>query len=417
MRRLLPFMLAVGVVACQAQPAATPTFVITTTAPSPRGFTTAGQPALTPSPRPTLAPTPSTEPGPPRDDNPPIPPKTPAPVPSPTPAGGNIGGPTPQPAVTPTPGLAIVAAPQAADTWETGPTLRRPRAGLVAALVGGVLVAAEGGPRPSLEILTAGAEAGGWRLNERHDPRLATGTFLTDGVSLMGTGVAANALYAVGGSNGGLTNQILRYGAEGFVDQVASLTKPAKAVAAGQIGETLVVAGGVGPDGLLDSVQRLTISQGKSESGLPMPAATAGSASVPFEGRLWVIGGYRVTRLGELVPTTAVMTYDPAGNAWRASDDGQADPPPALPEARHSGAAAVVDGKLYVVGGAGLGGGLTGTVLVLDRSVQPAFWRPVASLPTPRALLAAAVFGGKIWAIGGRGADGQSTTAVEVYQP
>ncbi len=402
---------ATALLACQGKPETSPSLVLTSSAPPSRTLVVARK-SPTPAPRPSIAATP------PRDVNPPLPPSTPAPVPSPTGPGGAVGGPTPQPAATPTPSLALTAGLQPSDTWLPGPTLRRPRAGLVAGVLAGALMAIEGAPRPSLETLGAAEGTGAaWRLAEGHDPHLSTNTFLDNGISLMAAAVTGTTLLTAGGADGGLTGTVARYGAQGFIDRVATLAVPVKAAAGGQIDGTLVVAGGLASDGPTDGVQRLVVATGGVTEGLKMPTAVAGAASAVLDGKLWVIGGFEFTRLGELVARTGVMVYDPAANTWRATDDGLADPPPALPEARHSGAAAVVDGRLFVVGGVGTGGGLVDTVLVLDRSVQPPRWRPLASLPTPRALLGLAAFDGRLWAIGGRGGDGQPSTVVEVYRP
>lgn len=412
-RRLVPVLATATILlACQGQPNATSDLVLTKGTPAAREFVTTARKSPSPTPRPSVAPTP------PRDVNPPVPPASPAPIPSPTSPGGAVGGPTPQPAATATPSLVLEAGPQPGDTWVAGPALRRPRAGLWAGVLQGTLMALEGAPRPSLEALAAteGANAA-WRLGEGHDPHLATAGFLDAGLTLATGGVAGTSLYLAGGSDGGTSRQVVRYGAQGFVDRVATLEVGVKAPAVGIIGNTMVVAGGLADAGPVTNVQRLGVTTATVDQGTAMPAGVAGAASAVHEGKLWVIGGYAFTRLGELETRTDVQVYDLATNSWRANTDGQADPPPALPEGRHSGAACVLDGKLYVVGGVGAGGGLLAGALVLDRGQQPPRWRPLAGLPTPRALLGLAALDRRLWAIGGRGADGQASTVVEVYRP
>ena len=79
------------------------------------------------------------------------------------------------------------------------------------------------------------------------------------------------------------------------------------------------------------------------------------------------------------------------------------------------GAAAALNGKLYVVGGVGTGSGLIDAVAVYDPKTNT--WSEGAAIPTARALLALAAYDGRLWAIGGRGADKRPLASVEIYRP
>jgi N-acetylneuraminic acid mutarotase len=79
--------------------------------------------------------------------------------------------------------------------------------------------------------------------------------------------------------------------------------------------------------------------------------------------------------------------------------------------------AAVVDGKIYAIGGANdtVTGNLAfGTVEVFDLNANS--WSTGMSLPTPRFHSAAAVVDGVIYVIGGRSGDAELST-VEAFTP
>jgi N-acetylneuraminic acid mutarotase len=136
----------------------------------------------------------------------------------------------------------------------------------------------------------------------------------------------------------------------------------------------------------------------------PLPTPRQEVAVAVLDGRVWVIGGFGA----EAEPTATVEIYDPRADRWSAA--------PALPAAVHHAAAAVVDGRLFVVGG--YSGGRVrwtpeGAVHEYDRARNA--WIARASMPTPRGGLAVAVLGGRLHAVGGA-ADGP-TGAHEVYEP
>lgn len=120
-------------------------------------------------------------------------------------------------------------------------------------------------------------------------------------------------------------------------------------------------------------------------------------------------------------PHTATLAYDPAGAAWRT------DTLPALNPSRTDMASSVVNGVWYVFGGATAqavfaGGAIQAQLVATD--VVSAFtpgdtprWETKAAMPTPRFAAAAAVVDGRVWVIGGAGLMGRPSSAVEVYDP
>ena len=125
-------------------------------------------------------------------------------------------------------------------------------------------------------------------------------------------------------------------------------------------------------------------------------------AAVALAANVYVIGGF-VGATNE--PTTAVRVYDTTARSWRTAAP--------LPAPRGGHAAAVLDGKIHVIGG---GNSLS---TIADHSVyDPAAnaWRTAAPLPRAEGSPAAAVFRGKLYAIGGR--SGSSDYGdVYVYDP
>lgn len=124
------------------------------------------------------------------------------------------------------------------------------------------------------------------------------------------------------------------------------------------------------------------------------------------EGDLYVAGGWKDTE-----PTGAVWRYTLESQSW-------AELPP-LEVPRGGAAGAVLDGRLYVVGGSS--GPHTGRVLptgvveVFDFAAGR--WSRAPDLSTPRHHHGVAELDGKLWAVGGRGDTDASLDAVEVLEP
>jgi N-acetylneuraminic acid mutarotase len=155
-----------------------------------------------------------------------------------------------------------------------------------------------------------------------------------------------------------------------------------------------------------------------------MPTARLDHAACVVDGRIYVSGGLSASpsRDPAAVTLTTVEIYDPATDTWTQASD--------MPRPRSGHSASVVDGKIYIIGGQGeemlklWQEGKIDTdemeeffsiVYVYDPATDT--WTTAADpLPTARAGLTAAVVDGKIYAIGGQ----QGTTrlpTVEEYDP
>jgi N-acetylneuraminic acid mutarotase len=161
------------------------------------------------------------------------------------------------------------------------------------------------------------------------------------------------------------------------------------------------------------------------KKNLPFPSHHLALATL--NGKIYVFGGFALPQSGPpaWVPIDNAWEYDPAADSWKALAP--------LPTKRGSANASVVNGKIYVTGGASVHPGSKET------SVHPArphrsvdanevydpatnSWEKKSPLPTARNHAAAGVVNNKIYIIGGRvGAAfitrASNTDIVEEYDP
>ena len=173
-------------------------------------------------------------------------------------------------------------------------------------------------------------------------------------------------------------------------------------------------------DGLSPHFCRIRIDNPAAEwESLPMHVASQSPGLVAWNGNVYRVGGLSFrNKLGE--PTEhhsldVFAKYDPRAKKWTDL--------PALPAPRSSLDAAVVDGRLYVVGGWNLQeNGPTGAVWhedvwVFDLAREDRTWKPVAKPPFVTRALAAASYRGKLYVMGGMSSDNKITRNVHVYDP
>ena len=183
----------------------------------------------------------------------------------------------------------------------------------------------------------------------------------------------------------------------------------------------------------------------------PMSTARTEAAYAVSDGKLYVIGGL----VPPLVNTPTVEVYDVDADGWT-------DGPPApvavnhamavghgktvvhcggylavvygainlcfglhagmwaplapMPETRAAGAAVLLDGRIYVIGGFSQQGTLATTTLVYDIAADS--WSTAPGMKNPREHLTAVVHGGQVYVLGGRkGSLATNTTLVERFDP
>ena len=135
----------------------------------------------------------------------------------------------------------------------------------------------------------------------------------------------------------------------------------------------------------------------------PMPTARGWHSANVVDGKIYIIGGARgATPSGMHVVTVEV--YDPATDTWSQMGD--------MPASRGAGSGSVVDGKIYFFGGYG------GKQRVDEYDPSTDTWTQKSEMPTARVGLSTSVLDGKIYLIGGFGHSGyRGVTTVDVYDP
>ncbi|MGZ5186794.1 MAG: Kelch repeat-containing protein [Caldimonas sp.] len=153
-------------------------------------------------------------------------------------------------------------------------------------------------------------------------------------------------------------------------------------------GDAIVALAGTGSGGRpVLEVERFDGSGWRAETVLPGHGLNAPAAAA-LGRRVYVIGGFD---LASNIPVDRVSVYDLDTKRWS-----EAAP---LPAPRGGHAAAVLDGRIHVIGG----GNSVSTIADHD-AFDPATgrWQRLAPLPRSEGSPAAVVFGGKLYAIGGR---------------
>lgn len=169
------------------------------------------------------------------------------------------------------------------------------------------------------------------------------------------------------------------------------------------LGGKLYVAGGYDTR---RAVMVYDIAANSWSAGPPLPRGTDNVALVAADGRLYALGGEA---------GTAVQVFDPATQAWSSG--------PPLPSVRFASAAAVLGARLHVAGGWNANNAASASLasqVVFDLAGQT--WSNAAAMATARNAAAAAVLGGRLHVLGGRSpgiraGDQQSLAGMEVYDP
>ncbi len=140
-------------------------------------------------------------------------------------------------------------------------------------------------------------------------------------------------------------------------------------------------------------------------SGTAIPAPSYGLGGAFVGGKFFAISGFATARLG---------IYDVTNNTW---SDGAPLPPDTGFNLRQYAGVAVLNGKIYLVGGDTGGSGDRATLLRYDPALNT--WTTLAPMPLgARYALGAAALNGKIYAVGGTTVAGATAlNRVEEYDP
>ena len=170
--------------------------------------------------------------------------------------------------------------------------------------------------------------------------------------------------------------------------------------------------------GQSNEFRRLSLRTGDAKwENLPSGPKLTGLAMVSHDGKLYRVGGFTAkndeSSEQDLWSQDGFAMFDPDAGKW--SDL------PALPEPRSSHDAAVLDGKIYVVGGWNMAGSQETvwhkTAWMCDLSQSPLSWTEIPSPPFLRRALSVAAFDGKLYVLGGMQETGGPTTRVDIFDP
>jgi N-acetylneuraminic acid mutarotase len=217
--------------------------------------------------------------------------------------------------------------------------------------------------------------------------------------------------------------------APGKWGRLAPLPEKSEEFSFGDVNGKLYLFGGVptagkGPLGITQEYDPSTNLWTKKKN---IPVAIHHAAVAAYNGKLYLFGGQAQVEPGgsTQVPVNNTWEYDPGADSWKALAP--------MPTARTAAAAAQVDGRIYVFGGASVHPGhkLVGlgpttphrsldTVEMYDPQTDK--WEARTPAPTARNHAAIGVVNGKIYIIGGLVGSaviltGSNTNVVEVYDP
>src|SRR5215212_9888809 len=198
-------------------------------------------------------------------------------------------------------------------------------------------------------------------------------------------------------------------GEAGVWSERAPLLLPRSETSTAQLGSRLVVMGGYpGARITSDSVQVYDSVTDSWSLGPTLPRPLHHTMTAVVDGRLFLIGGEAGNPTGgESVFQDRVYMLDEAADTWveRAP----------MPTARSGGGSAVIDGKIYVAGGRPPRGS---DLAVYDPTLDQ--WTVLPAIPTQRNHLAVATIDGRLYVAGGRfggGVGSEMTDIMEIYDP
>jgi N-acetylneuraminic acid mutarotase len=239
--------------------------------------------------------------------------------------------------------------------------------------------------------------------------------------------VANNRIYAIGGSIGddcNITSIVEAYDPKRdlWTTQLANLPRPKRwRPSAGTLDDIIYVVGGafVGddcPGYAFSTVQAYDPAKDKwsAKSDMNVARRQVGVGVDSVNHLLYAIGG--ATGGPDLIVLNTFEVFDPAGG-----NDGKGlwtdlTPKAPLNIARALPAVAVVNGKIYAVGGQAPNNTALDTVEVYDPSaINPKWTITKSRMPNPRLNPGAAVLNGKIYVVGGR--TDILISSVDIYDP
>ena len=337
---------------------------------------------------------------------------------------------TPSPEATASPrgdaGLQLQYGQMPPNTWLAAAPLVHGRGGVSAGAVSGTLFAIGGDSEATVEIYDAAQDA--WRLS--YLPPQGWNAPWTR-ARHFGAAVSSHGrIFYIGGSHNWVDDHVDVYHPEThqWLDaQDRNASSPwfqrtgMAAVASdglitllgGEMASESALDGMAPSDSVVAFYPDVTTGWSELYNLAPLPTPRAGLGAAVIDQRLFVVGGYSQKALtGSPTATGSMLRY--RTNSW-ASTTPAGSPLASLNTPRHSFGSAVLDGKWYVAGGVDSEGRVLDSVEVYD-PVQNV-WTELTPMPTARAHLALAPLNGRLFALGGYDATGRTLRGVDVYRP
>lgn len=292
----------------------------------------------------------------------------------------------------------------AADRWIERTPLPAPREYAAAVVLNNLIYVIGGGPDP--------AEMRSVVVYDPASDRWSTKAPMPVGRVQFGVALLNDRIYVFGGV--GNNGQVDAYDpATDSWTTGPSMPSLRSGLGATSFNGSIFFAGGQDESHHLASVMTFTpcFDRGVWITKAPMPTGRSSAAIAEINGIVYVAGGYTAPWIFQ----TVTEAYDPGNNTWST----KAPMPTGRDVTGTNGA--VVDGKMYVMGGnAKSKGGGFGFCTDANEAYDPVTdtWTTRAPMPTARCNIAAVALNGLIYAVGGANTSGSITYAiVEIYNP
>jgi N-acetylneuraminic acid mutarotase len=175
---------------------------------------------------------------------------------------------------------------------------------------------------------------------------------------------------------------------------------------AAKIGRGVCVLAGLALGGLSGKAGTSLAAEHTWAQKVDMPTARWMHSASVVDGKIYVTGG--AGSEPDLEAISAMEVYDPVMDNWTTEAD--------IPTPRAAFSTSVVDGKIYAIGGSP--GAYVPCSVVEEYDPAIGTWSSKAAMPTPRMGLSASTVDGKIYAIGGTvGLPLAGINTVEAYDP
>jgi N-acetylneuraminic acid mutarotase len=305
------------------------------------------------------------------------------------------------------------------DSWTTLEPMPTARSGHGVAVVDGKIYAI-GGKN----------EEGVLNITEKYDPVTNEWTYKTSmptARSDFGIAVYQNRIYVIGGSIGSGTvwGESLLTGATEVYDTETdtwetktSMPTPRQSLEANIVSDKIYLLGGVRiVNGLLylefDENEVYDPATDSWTTKAPLPNAVWGYSSAVIDDKIYLIGGGNKTSGGAgayASPVTLNQIYNPETDTWSF---GKSVPTGLWYAGAGATSGVLAPKRIYVLGGVNY------SVYDLTQSYDPTVntWSTGTSIPTPRYELGVAVINDELYAIGGRTGEDNYSTVNEKYTP